>query len=139
MHTCISPNFDAQNPVGTSLTCTRPVCVFGFWLKIDLFSTCVQKFRQVDKLNLLKMFLRNILSPRHTCMVSNFGGKTPKIVPTTVQTIFSATIWHQNHNILCLRSNVWQTCNVKVTTKCYCAIITGICIPVLPCNLVRKI
>ena len=88
MHTCISPNFDAQNPVGTSLTCTRPVCVFGFWIKINLFSTCVQKFRQVDKLNLLKMFLRNILPPRHTCMTSNFGGQTPKIAPTTVQTVF---------------------------------------------------
>ena len=50
-------------------------------------------------------------------MASNFGGQTPKIASTTVQTVFSAKIWHQNHNFLCLRSNVWQTCNVKVTTN----------------------
>ena len=83
--------------------------------KIGLFFAYFQKFGQGAILQMFKMLLRLHFAMRHTCMPPNSGGQTPKIAPTTAETVFCAKFESQNYKISCLCSNVSQKFNVEIT------------------------
>ena len=104
------PNIN-RNIVGN-----QSACLYVLILpKIDLNSAWFQKFGQFVILSIPKILLHIHLATGHTCLAPEFGGQTPKIVSTSSKTVFCAKFGHQNYNISCLCSNVWQKCNVITT------------------------
>ena len=136
MHAYLSGRKILWPNINRNIIDSQSACVHVLILpKIDLNSAWLQKFGQVVILTIPKILLHIHFAMGYTCLAPQFGMQTPRIASTSAKTVFCAKFGHQNYNISCLCSNVWQkfnvmiTCNVIVQSLGWCSYLHGLQTP----------